>query len=62
LFPDTRIEYRDEESSGATAGGGSVDIAVVKSKFNSSLVRRKAAVGFRIYRMQADGSLGGDSP
>ena len=60
VIPDARIEYRDEGSGGRTSGSGSVDIEVVTSKYNSSLIRLKADAGFQIYRMQADGSLAGE--
>ena len=57
-LPDVRIEYEWPVANGA----GFVDLEVATPDYRQAGLRLKAAAGFRIYRMHADGSLATGGP
>ncbi len=61
LFPDVRIECEEPRADG---GGSSsaVDVEVTTAAYRGPALRAKAAAGFRLYALGADGSLRGPEP
>ena len=58
VYPDARIEF---ERPASTGGPGFVDVEVSTPDYRRAALEAKAAAGFRMYRMGADGSLRPDS-
>ncbi len=62
VYPDIRIEYERPTASGAAADVGFVDVEVSTPDYRGPALQAKAAAGFRLYRMAADGGLCAGSP
>ena len=61
-YPDIRIEYERTPATGVAAAAAFVDVEVSTPDYRGPALRAKAAAGFRIYGMDADGALRADSP
>ena len=62
IYPDIRIEYERPSATDCPTGSGFVDVEVATPDYREPALRAKAAAGFRIYRIDADGSFSADSP
>ncbi len=60
VLPDVRIEYRQSGSGDGPGERGFVDVEVVTRDYREQSLAAKAASGFRIHAMDADGRLGAD--
>ena len=61
-YPDIRIEYERADASDGPPRSGFVDVEVATLDYRRPTLRAKAAAGFRIYRIDASGSLCGVAP
>ncbi len=57
-LPDVRIEYAEPVADGAAF----VDVEIATPDYREAGLHAKAAAGFRVYRMNADGGLATDGP
>lgn len=56
-FPDARIEYERPPGGGEPPGPGFLDLEIVTEHYRDAALARKAAAGFRVYALDADGGL-----
>ena len=61
-YPDIRVEYERLDASDGPSRSGFVDVEVATLDYRGPALRAKAAAGFRIYRMDASGSLRTGAP
>ena len=61
-FPDVRIEFDASAADQGMPGVGFVDVEVATPDYREPALSAKAAAGFRVYSMDADGSLRLDVP